>query len=75
MSDKTIILKEHEFINDKKMKIKGEVLEKGEFKTYLEKYMPDSENKPINDLQMILFIGDKEPILMSMKDMSITKKE
>jgi beta-lactamase regulating signal transducer with metallopeptidase domain len=75
MSDKTIVLKEYEFISDKKMKVKGEVLEKGEFKTYLEKYMPDSENKPINDLQMILFIGNKEPILMSMKDMLITKKE
>ena len=75
MSDKTIVLKEYEFISNKKMKVKGEVLEKGEFKTYLEKYMPDSENKPINDLQMILFIGNKEPILMSMKDMSITKKE
>ena len=75
MSDKTIVLKEYEFISNKKMKVKGEVLEKGEFKTYLEKYIPDSENKPINDLQMILFIGNKEPILMSMKDMSITKKE
>ena len=75
MSDKTIVLKEYEFISNKKMKVKGEVLEKGEFKTYLEKYMPDSENKPINNLQMILFIGNKEPILMSMKDMSITKKE
>lgn len=75
ITNKTIILKEYEFINDKKMIIKGDLIEKEEFKTYLKNEIIKSKDEDNSTYQLISFNKGKEPILMSMKDMSITKKE
>jgi beta-lactamase regulating signal transducer with metallopeptidase domain len=75
ITNKTIILKEYEFINDKKMIIKGDIIEKEEFKTYLKNEIIKPKDKDNSTHQLLSFDKDKEPRLMTIEGSSISKKE
>ena len=75
ITNKTIILKQYEFINDKKMIIKGDIIEKEEFKTYLKNQIMKSKDEDHSSYQLISFDKGKEPRLMTIESSSISKKD
>jgi hypothetical protein len=75
ITNKTIILKEFEFINDNKMIIKGDIIEKEEFKTYLKNEIIKPKDEDNSTHQLLSFDKDKEPRLMTIEGSPISKKE
>lgn len=57
------------------MIIKGDIIEKEEFKTYLKNEIIKPKDKDNSTHQLLSFDKDKEPRLMTIEGSSISKKE
>lgn len=64
LSEKMIIVKAYKFIDDKTLKIKGDLLEKGDVRNYFQNRMTKSKDSSIKNLQAITFLKNNKAIFM-----------
>ena len=73
LKQKTIVLDEFEFLDEKTLKIEGEIVDLEDYKKYFKTKLDESQDNRIQNMQMIIFLKNQDPLFANINEFKVSE--
>ena len=75
LEQKKVILKKFEFLDNKTLRIKGDIVDKKELQKSINTALDDIKDVNVKDIQTIFFLKDKDPFLVKIDKLKVNDEK